>query len=59
MEHMLNDPYRYRFMQRVDKLLNPINPAMQRYWNRTPNLLKGTGLGLFGFGQNRNECSCD
>lgn len=59
MEHMLNDPYRYRFMPRVDKLLNPINPAIQRYWNRIPNLLKGTGLGLFGLGQNDNDCGCD
>ncbi|MFN6540285.1 MAG: pre-peptidase C-terminal domain-containing protein [Nostoc sp. EkiNYC01] len=45
INHALNDPFRYRFMNRGWKELNPINSAWLRQFNRIPNWLKGSFAG--------------
>ncbi len=59
MEHMLNDPVRYRGMPRSLKLLNPINPAWLRTINRVPKLLVGAGAGVIGKAISDNNCDCE
>jgi len=44
--HALSDPFRYRFMPKAWKELNPINSPLLRQWERIPNLYKGTALGI-------------
>lgn len=48
-EHALSDPYRYRFMPRTWKALNPMPSVLIQQWNRIPWVWKGTATG-FGYG---------
>ena len=63
VEHALNDPFRYRFMDPAWKALNPMNPAWQQQWNRIPLLLKGAGAGAAAGGAsaalNGRNCGCN
>ncbi len=45
VQHALNDPFRYRFMPRAWKDLNPINNPWLRQFNRIPDWLKGSFIG--------------
>jgi RHS repeat-associated protein len=45
VEHALNDPFRYRFMPRAWKNVNPINSPLMRQINRLPKAVIGTGAG--------------
>ncbi|HVO91123.1 MAG TPA: FG-GAP-like repeat-containing protein [Casimicrobiaceae bacterium] len=49
VEHALSDPYRYRFMDRAWKALNPMPTMLVQQWNRIPWLWKGSGGGA-GYG---------
>lgn len=50
-EHALTDPFRYRFMPRAWKALNPIRPASSRQWGRVPLVYKGATAGAaYGLG---------
>ncbi|MBK9693753.1 MAG: hypothetical protein IPO73_19070 [Gemmatimonadetes bacterium] len=44
-EHALSDPYRYRFMARAWKALNPLPNALIRQWRRLPAWVPGAGRG--------------
>jgi hypothetical protein len=44
-EHALSDPYRYRFMSRAWKALNPMPSVIIQQWNRIPWFWKGTAAG--------------
>jgi RHS repeat-associated protein len=41
IEHALSDPFRYRFMPRAWKALNPLPNAIVQQWNRIPFIWKG------------------
>ena len=43
--HALSDPYRYRFMPRVWKAVNPMPGRLSQQWTRLPKWIKGAGLG--------------
>jgi len=43
--HALSDVFRYRFMPRVWKALNPMPSFLNQQWTRIPNVLKGVGAG--------------
>ena len=45
-EHALSDPYRYQFMPRAWKDVNPLPPTITQQWNRIPNIYKGTVAGV-------------
>ncbi|KZN54884.1 hypothetical protein N474_17170 [Pseudoalteromonas luteoviolacea CPMOR-2] len=47
--HALSDPYRYRFMKRTWKALNPMPSRLSQQWNRIPYVYKGGAAGL-GYG---------
>jgi RHS repeat-associated protein len=47
--HALSDPFRYRFMPRTWKALNPMPSSAVQQWNRIPYVWKGAGAGL-GYG---------
>ncbi len=44
-EHALSDPYRYRFMPRIWKSLNPLPNMVVQQWNRIPKVYKGVAGG--------------
>jgi hypothetical protein len=44
-EHALSDPYRYRFMPRAWKALNPMPSMMVQQWNRIPWIWRGAAAG--------------
>ena len=44
-KHALSDPYRYRFMPRTWKQLNPMPSRLNQMWNRLPYTWKGVGGG--------------
>lgn len=62
-EHALSDPFRYQFMSRAWKALNPLPGAILQQWNRIPKLFKGAGAGAgagaAGMGLNGSDCGCD
>jgi hypothetical protein len=43
--HALSDPYRYRFMPRAWKVLNPMPSQMMQQWVRLPYVYKGVAAG--------------
>lgn len=45
-EHALSDPYRYRFMPRLWKSLNPLPNSVVQQWKRIPNVYKGIAAGV-------------
>ena len=45
VEHALTDPYRYRFMPRAWKALNPMKPYAMRMLLRIPRIWVGAGAG--------------
>lgn len=45
IEHALSDPFRYRFMPRTWKALNPLPSAPIQQLNRIPWVLRGVGAG--------------
>ncbi len=49
VKHALSDPFRYRFMPRTWKALNPLPSMLSQQWNRIPYLWKGlVGGGAYG-----------
>jgi RHS repeat-associated protein len=60
VDHALNDPFRYRFMPRVWKAANAINPAWLRQLNRIPNWLKGSagGAAWWTVTKTSGDCEC-
>lgn len=55
----LSDSYRYRFLPRWWKALNPMPNRLNQQWTRLPNAYKGTGAGgaCGGTGAALNDCS--
>lgn len=43
--HALSDPFRYRFMRRVWKAVNPMPNVASQQWTRIPNVYKGAAVG--------------
>ncbi len=61
-QHALSDPYRYRFMKRAWKALNPMPNRLIQQYVRIPNVLKGSlfgvGIGSAGMSLNDPDCGC-
>lgn len=59
-EHALSDPYRYRFMPRFWKSLNPMPNAAIQQWARIPTVYKGVavGAGIGSFSMMNSSCEC-
>ena len=58
--HALSDPFRYRFMPRVWKALNPMPSRLMQQWTRIPNVYKGSAAGgAYGTaGATLTGCEC-
>jgi RHS repeat-associated protein len=58
--HALSDPFRYRFMPRAWKALNPMPAVLEQQWVRIPNVYKGgaAGAAYGGGGAALAGCTC-
>lgn len=61
-EHALSDPYRYRFMARAWKELNPLSSRIYQQWFRIPNVYKGAAAAAAASGTAaaiNSSCGCN